>query len=80
MGALAVCSVLYVLMALALCIMQPVSAINTGAPFASAFLAMITSGASFKGFQWVFLTTSARFISFGAVTGGHGHVVGRTHL
>ena len=69
MGALAVCCLLYVLMALAICLIQPVAAIDTGAPFSAAFLALIPAGASPKGFQRVFLTVSARFISFGAVTG-----------
>lgn len=63
------CSGLYVAMALAICLMQPVTAIDTVSPFASAFLAHLPSGAAGASFQTLFLATSARFVSFGAVTG-----------
>lgn len=69
MGALAACCFLYVLMALAMCLMQSYTDIDVGAPFSSAFLDLIPAGSSPKGFQRIFLTTSARFISFGALTG-----------
>lgn len=47
----------------------PTAQINTSAPFSVAFLDMVRpdSGAARR----VFLVTSARFVSFGAVTGTH---------
>ncbi|KAK9813513.1 hypothetical protein WJX73_003694 [Symbiochloris irregularis] len=69
MAAVVICTVLYVSMALAICLMQPTALIDTSSPFAAAFLACIPAGAGTSGFDWIFLTTSARFIAFGAVTG-----------
>ena len=67
-GATSIACVLYSLLALVLCAMVPVAQMDPAAPFASAFaaLAMPSSGA----WRAAFLGTSARFVSFGAFTGG----------
>ncbi|KAK9819560.1 hypothetical protein WJX81_003898 [Elliptochloris bilobata] len=66
-GSLLACSVLYAGLALTLCLMVPAPDIDMSAPFSTAFLAMVRpdSGAVRR----LFLVTSARFVSFGAVTG-----------
>lgn len=58
-------------MALSICLMQPWKTIDPKAPFAAAFLAAIPVHADPKSLVRLFYETSARFVSFGAVTGEH---------
>lgn len=66
-GAILVSAVLYVLMCLCICLMLPSSAIDLEAPFAAAFTSLATPGSS--ALHRTLLATSARFVSFGALTG-----------
>lgn len=69
-GAVSICGTLYVLLSLALCAMVPYTAIQPGAPFSAAFLSLMAApDGGGSGLRNAFLVTSARFVSFGAVTG-----------
>lgn len=67
-GTVTVCALLYALMALAIVGMVPASSIDISAPFSDAFLSLLR-GSSGWGVREVLLATSARFVSFGALTG-----------
>lgn len=67
-GTVTVCAGLYALMALAIVGMVPTSSIDISAPFSDAFLSLLR-GSSSWGVREVLLATSARFVSFGALTG-----------
>ncbi|KAK9811336.1 hypothetical protein WJX72_002052 [[Myrmecia] bisecta] len=66
-GSLLICAAFYVLMCLAICLMMPYSQIDINAPFSTAFLD-IQSAADSTAKRGL-LNFSARFVSFGAVTG-----------
>ena len=65
LGGLGICTVLYLAMAAAICLMQPWQSIDLDAPFAVAFLAASPP----SGFKRLFYATSARFVSLGAIAG-----------
>ena len=66
-GSILISALLYVLMSLCICTMQASPQIDLEAPFAAAFSSLIQPDTS--RVQQVFLATSARFVSFGALTG-----------
>ncbi len=66
-GAVAICATVYILLSLVLCAMVPYADIQLGAPFSAAFLSL--AGPDSDRMRTAFLVTSARFVSFGAVTG-----------
>lgn len=68
-GAICVSGLLYVLMSACLCLMQPAALLDREAPFSAAFAALISPESS--RLQSLFLATSAKFVSFGALTGAH---------
>ena len=70
LGAIVASALLYVLMCLCICLMQPSNLIDLEAPFAAAFASLIRPDSG--RLQTAFLTTSARFVSFGALTGRKG--------
>eukprot|EP00884_Botryococcus_braunii_P001078 jgi/Botrbrau1/10971/Bobra.0383s0025.1 len=67
-GTVTVCSLLYAIMALAITGLVPWTSIDISAPFSDAFLTLLYNSPGW-GFREVLLATSARFVSFGAITG-----------
>ena len=66
-GSILISALLYVLMSLCICTMQASPQIDLEAPFAAAFSSLIQLDTG--RVERVFLATSARFVSFGALTG-----------
>jgi hypothetical protein len=71
LSSVSVAGVLYACLSLVICAMVPYTAIQPGAPFSAALLSLIGPGdeGTVRG---AFLAASARFVSFGAVTGADG--------
>ncbi len=69
-GAVSICGVLYVALSLVLCAAVPYARIQIGAPFSAAFLSLVRPADPAGGLRTAFLRASARFVSFGALTGG----------
>ena len=72
-GAVAICGVLYVGLSLVLCAAVPYADIQIGAPFSAAFLSLIRRADPPGSLRTAFLRASARFVSFGALTGRRAH-------
>lgn len=68
-GAVCICGALYVGLSLVLCAAVPYRRIRSGAPFSQAFLSLVDPAAPPGSLRSAFLHTSARFVSFGALTG-----------
>ena len=66
-GSILISALLYVLMSLCICTMQASPQIDLEAPFAAAFTSLIQPDTG--RVERVFLAMSARFVSFGALTG-----------
>lgn len=77
-GAVSICGVLYVALSLVLCAAVPYSDIKVGAPFSAAFLSLIRPADPPGGLRTAFLRASARFVSFGALTGGRATLLTQT--
>ena len=67
MGAVGIAAALYVALSAVICAMVPYGEIQAGAPFSQAFLSLLSPGDG--RLHSALLRTSARFVSFGAVTG-----------
>ena len=67
MGAVGIAAALYVLLTAVICAMVPYGKIQAGAPFSQAFLSLLSPDDG--RLRSAILRTSARFVSFGAVTG-----------
>ena len=67
MGAVGIAAALYVLLTAVICAMVPYGKIQAGAPFSQAFLSLLSPDDG--RLRSALLRTSARFVSFGAVTG-----------
>jgi amino acid transporter len=68
-GAVSICGGLYISLCLVLCAMVPYADIRIDAPFPAAFLSRVDPLAPAGSLRSAFLRTSARFVSFGALTG-----------
>lgn len=67
-GAVVIAAALYVALSAVLCGMVPYGDIQTGAPFSQAFLSLLDPATDGR-LRAALLRTSARFVSFGAITG-----------
>lgn len=65
-GAVTISASLYVGLSAVICAMVPYGDIQAGAPFSQAFLSLAPADGRLRS---ALLHTSARFVSFGAVTG-----------